>query len=171
MKLTRLEIIRLPGIQPGFALEDIAPGINVVVGPNASGKSNFLSILFFQKVLQDLRVYDFITGQLTGTSSQKGKNHLEEDGNNVALVLRNLLQDDEKRRKFLNLTSVLLPFVEDLDVDRFAGQSLLVKLQESHTGDAYLPASLLSEGSSSPCILRRNRSSPSRSQRPASTRR
>ncbi|MGM0645987.1 MAG: hypothetical protein ACQESV_06295 [Thermodesulfobacteriota bacterium] len=42
MKLTRLEIIRLPGIQPGFALEDIAPGINVVVGPNASGKSSLL---------------------------------------------------------------------------------------------------------------------------------
>ena len=42
MKLTRLEIIRLPGIQPGFTLEEIAPGINVVVGPNASGKSSLL---------------------------------------------------------------------------------------------------------------------------------
>lgn len=96
--------------------------------------------------LTDVRVYDFATTRTTGVSSQKGRSHLEEDGSNVALVLRTLLRDDEKRRTFLNLARALLPFVDDLGVDRFAGESLLVKLQESYAEDTYLPASLLSDG-------------------------
>jgi predicted ATPase len=64
----------------------------------------------------------------------------------VALVLRRLLKDKEKRRTLLNLATTLLPFVEDLDVERFGGQSLLMTLQESHAEGQYLPSSLLSEG-------------------------
>jgi predicted ATPase len=97
-------------------------------------------------IVSDFRVYELAARELKSAGSPKGKARLEEDGSNVALVLQNLLQDDEKRRKFLNLARVLLPFVEDLEVERFAGQSLLMRLQESHTGDAYIPASLLSGG-------------------------
>ncbi|WP_019584120.1 AAA family ATPase [Thioalkalivibrio sp. ALE16] len=42
MKLESLDIQRLPGIHPGFRLEALGPGVNVVVGPNASGKSSLL---------------------------------------------------------------------------------------------------------------------------------
>lgn len=40
MRLRALSINRLPGIRPGFSLDDLAPGINVITGPNASGKSS-----------------------------------------------------------------------------------------------------------------------------------
>lgn len=42
MRLRALHIRRLPGIEPGFSVEGLDPGINVVVGPNASGKSSVL---------------------------------------------------------------------------------------------------------------------------------
>ncbi len=42
MRLRTLRVDRLPGIRPGFELADIAPGVNVVIGPNASGKSSVL---------------------------------------------------------------------------------------------------------------------------------
>jgi DNA repair protein SbcC/Rad50 len=43
MRVRRLLIQRLAGIPPpGFALEGLAPGINVIVGPNASGKTSLL---------------------------------------------------------------------------------------------------------------------------------
>ncbi|MDZ7799624.1 MAG: hypothetical protein U5K81_02370 [Trueperaceae bacterium] len=40
MKLARLRIDRLPGIETPFQLDGLSGGINVLVGPNASGKSS-----------------------------------------------------------------------------------------------------------------------------------
>ena len=40
MILKRLRIDRLPGIADGFELTDLAAGLNIVLGPNASGKSS-----------------------------------------------------------------------------------------------------------------------------------
>lgn len=96
--------------------------------------------------LASFPVFDFHGSDLGTGSPISGPSKLTENGSNVALVLRNLLKNDERRRKFVNLARVLLPFVEDLDVDRFAGESLLVKLQESYAENTYLPASLLSDG-------------------------
>jgi energy-coupling factor transporter ATP-binding protein EcfA2 len=45
MKLTRLEIQQLPGIEPGFKLDTISAGINLVTGPNAIGKSSLIRAL------------------------------------------------------------------------------------------------------------------------------
>jgi len=45
VRLRQLEIRALPGIRPGFRLSDIAPGLNVVVGPNASGKTSLCRAL------------------------------------------------------------------------------------------------------------------------------
>ncbi len=42
MRLERLRILQLPGIRPGFGLEGLDPGINLIVGPNASGKSSLV---------------------------------------------------------------------------------------------------------------------------------
>ena len=40
MKLRRLGIDRLPGIDEKFEVSDLAEGFNIVVGPNAIGKSS-----------------------------------------------------------------------------------------------------------------------------------
>ncbi|MCG5548332.1 AAA family ATPase [Halorhodospira halochloris] len=45
MRLTRLEIQTLPGIEPGFAITDFGPGLNLVTGPNGSGKSSLIRAL------------------------------------------------------------------------------------------------------------------------------
>ena len=45
MRLLRLEIQTLPGIEPGFTLNGIGPGCNVVTGPNAVGKSSLIRAL------------------------------------------------------------------------------------------------------------------------------
>ena len=39
MKLQRLSIRRLPGIDHPFELDDLGGGLNVIVGPNGIGKS------------------------------------------------------------------------------------------------------------------------------------
>ena len=40
MRFKNLHIEKLPGIRPGFSLEAIGSGVNLVVGPNASGKTS-----------------------------------------------------------------------------------------------------------------------------------
>lgn len=52
MKLLRLRIERLPGIDAGYELDALAAGINVVHGPNGSGKSS-LCRAFRALVYQD----------------------------------------------------------------------------------------------------------------------
>lgn len=63
------------------------------------------------------------------------------------------MENREARRKFLNLQKELLPFIGDLDVEKFADRSLLFKLQEMHFKDQYLPASLISDGTINIIVL------------------
>ena len=45
MHLKRLKITTLPGIEPGFEFEPDAESVNIVTGPNASGKSSLIRAL------------------------------------------------------------------------------------------------------------------------------
>ncbi len=47
MKLERLSVERLPGLVRGFSLAPVSPGLNLVVGPNASGKTSLCRALRF----------------------------------------------------------------------------------------------------------------------------
>ena len=75
-----------------------------------------------------------------------GKADLESDGSNLALTLRNLLQDDEKRSVLVALVQDLLPFVEDIRVDRFSDKHLSISLEERYSRGHFLPAAVLSDG-------------------------
>jgi predicted ATPase len=101
----------------------------------------------------DITVYDFDPKLSQKSVSVKGKAELEEDGSNLALVLNNILVDKEKRRKFLNLTTELLGFVNDLRVQKLTDKSLLFSLQERYSPDSFLPAFSLSDGTISMIAL------------------
>ncbi len=45
MWIQRLHLRHAPGLPDGVALADVRPGLNVVVGPNASGKSTLARAL------------------------------------------------------------------------------------------------------------------------------
>jgi predicted ATPase len=59
----------------------------------------------------------------------------------------NIVQNREDKRRFLNLINDLLPFVNDLRVQKFADKSFLFTLREKYVEQSpYLPASFLSDG-------------------------
>lgn len=75
-----------------------------------------------------------------------GKRELDPDGGNLALVLKRILEDPEKKRKFSNLLRDTLPFVEEFSVQKFMDVSLILTLRERYAKNQVLPASSLSDG-------------------------
>jgi len=79
-------------------------------------------------------------------TSTAGKAELEEDGNNLAIILNNIIEDEDDRRKLCNLVKDLLPFVKEVGTEKFAEKSLMITLQEDYYENKNLRADLLSDG-------------------------
>jgi len=94
----------------------------------------------------DVSIYDFDPKLPKRAVPITGKAELEEDGSNLAIVIKNIIETRESRRKFGNLVKDLLPFVENLEVEKFADKSLLFKLREKYFPKHFIPASLISDG-------------------------
>lgn len=75
-----------------------------------------------------------------------GKTELEPDGSNLAIALKHILEDKEKRVRISNLIKDLLPFIEDITVEKLVDKSMLASLKEVYSGNKFLPAPLLSDG-------------------------
>lgn len=75
-----------------------------------------------------------------------GKKELDEDGGNLALAVKNIIDDPKKSRKFTNLLKDTLPFIEDFSVEKFMDMSLVMTLRERYAKSLNLPASSLSDG-------------------------
>ena len=97
---------------------------------------------FFDKIA----VYDIDPKLAKKGVAISGKHELEEDGSNLALVLKAILETPEKKRKFSNLLRDVLPFVEDFSIKKFMDVSFILTLRERYAKSIDLPASSLSDG-------------------------
>lgn len=97
-------------------------------------------------IFSEISIYDFDPKLPKKSTPITGKAELEEEGSNLSIVLKNIIEDKNKKRKLFNLISEVLPFVDDVDVEKFADKSLLFKLREKYFKKQYLPASLVSDG-------------------------
>ena len=96
---------------------------------------------------KDILICDFDPKFPKKAAPISGKAEIEEDGSNLAIVLKNILENKDKKRKLFNLLKDLLPFIDDIDVEKFADKTLLFKLREVYsTKNRYIPASLISDG-------------------------
>lgn len=75
-----------------------------------------------------------------------GRVELERDGGNLALVLRAILADPEKKRRAWSFVRDLLPFIEEIRVDVIADRSLIATVKEEYTAGAAVPSFLVSDG-------------------------
>jgi len=114
------------------------------------GKILLLEIPYFlpplQEVFREIGIYDFDPKLSKQAVPVAGKSELEEDGRNLSLVLKSIVENKDRKRRFSNLLKDLLPFVKDLSTDKFADRSLLFKLRENYFSNVYFPASFISDG-------------------------
>jgi len=100
----------------------------------------------FEKFFDRIAVYDIDPKLAKKGAVITGKRELDENGGNLALVVRNILENSEKKRKFANLLRDVLPIVEDFSVQKFMDVSLILTMRERYTKSHDLPASSLSDG-------------------------
>ena len=94
---------------------------------------------------EDIGTYGFDSKRAGGSAPVKGIPVLEDDGYNLAMVLKNILASDSGRRTLHTLVSDLLPFVKSIGIKNFV-KSVMFTLAEEHLEKTPLPAPLLSDG-------------------------
>ena len=97
------------------------------------------------KVFDKVAIYDFDPRLPKHSVPITGKTDLEEDGGNLAICLKTIIDHPEQRRKFTNLIKDLLPFIEDITVEK-VDKSLFFKLKDRYSGGSYVPSSFISDG-------------------------
>lgn len=100
----------------------------------------------WESLFGEIGIYDIDPHMAKKPVEIGGKSELKSNGENLAVVLNKLLEDSDSRRKLCNLLKDLLPFVDNVDTERFPEKSVLIKLQEYYYKDDYLRAYLLSDG-------------------------
>ena len=95
---------------------------------------------------RNMSIYDFDPKLSKHATLITGKTELEPDGSNLAIVLKNILDDEKKEKRISNLIKDLLPFIEGITVEKLPDKSLLASLKEVYYGKTLLPAFLMSDG-------------------------
>jgi predicted ATPase len=100
----------------------------------------------FEKFFDRIAIYDIDPKLPKKGAVITGKRELDENAGNLALVIKTILDNPEKKRKFSNLLRDTLPFVEDFSVQKFMDVSLILTMRERYAKSRDLPASSLSDG-------------------------
>ncbi|MEW6606236.1 MAG: AAA family ATPase [bacterium] len=108
-----------------------------------------LSDLFYlikDDLFRDIAIYDFDPKLPKKATPITGKAELEEDGSNLSIIVKNITENKDKKRKLFNLVKYLLPFVNNLDVEEVVDKFLLFIQEIYFKEDQPLPAFLISDG-------------------------
>lgn len=105
----------------------------------------FRFLTTFGDIFREIAIYDFDPKLSKKAIPITAKAELEENGQNLPIVVKNILESKENRKEFLVLVKELLPFVESLDIEKLIDKSLLFKIREYYFED-YIPAPLISDG-------------------------
>lgn len=104
-------------------------------------------------IFRGMKVYDFDPRLLKRAVPIMGKTDLEKDGSNLAIVIKNIIEDPKKKETFVRLLRDVLPFIDDVAVEKFMDMSMFLKLKEVYSKEKYLPASMISDGTINICAL------------------
>ena len=97
--------------------------------------------------LANISAYDFEPRKAQLAVPPTGSRQLDADAENLSVVLREILRQPESKKRLINLVSVLLPFVHDLDVAEFGFGQLITMLTEKYSEKGHrLPAAFASDG-------------------------
>jgi len=104
-------------------------------------------------IFRGMKVYDFDPRLLKRAVPIMGKTDLEKDGSNLAIVIKKIIEDPGRKDLFTRLLHEVLPFVDDVAVEKFMDMSMFLKMREVYNRERYLPASMVSDGTINICAI------------------
>lgn len=108
---------------------------------------------YLRDEISSIAIYDFSSRAMKQESSIIGRKELEPDGSNLTLVLKRIMEDEQKRHQFLLLLEYALPFIKNVTVEAANGRSLVALLTEKYDESFALPSVFFSEGTISVIAL------------------
>ena len=103
--------------------------------------------------LKQIAIFDIDPKLSKKASIITGKKDLESDGKNLAIVLKHIIDDEEEWEKLTKLIKDVLPFIDDLHVEKSLDKSLIASLRETYSKSTFFPAPLISDGTINILIL------------------
>lgn len=130
------------------SIEDVNEFFEFVVNENKkepmlSSLGTLLPIFFNES--RFIQFFDFDPQAIKKTSSIKSRIYLQEDGSNLASVLRDILYNKANKRKLTIILKTFLPFVENIFVESNFDKSYSYKITESYS-DKTFHSGFLSDG-------------------------
>jgi predicted ATPase len=123
-----------------FRVDAGRPGVLLVEQPHVG------VMPYWTRNFEETAIYDIDPKLPKKAVPVTGKLELEEDGSNLAIVLNAVLSKRRTKGELVNLMADLLPFIDNIGIEKFADTSLLFKVMERYAGRQYFPASLISDG-------------------------
>lgn len=128
-------------VVPPFLKEEKLPPDSLLL------ESSFFSFFHrFERFFDRIAIYDFDPKLPKRSIVTSAKIELEENGSNLAIALKDILENPERKRKLSNLLRDLLPFFGDLEIENLSDKSLIMKLQELYNTSRFMPAPFISDG-------------------------
>lgn len=121
-----------------FQLE---PTIALIQSP--LGLFPFLPPSFFEWYAS---IYDFLPKLAKRAIPISSEFSLSEDGQNLPLILQQILRDRKQRDRLIKLVQLVLPYLKQIQVSTPFGQHVSLQVQETFFNGRNLPAALLSDG-------------------------
>ncbi|MDR0911049.1 MAG: AAA family ATPase [Methanobrevibacter sp.] len=97
-------------------------------------------------IFKNIGFYDIEPKKAKEIASINGKNFLKESGENLAVIVDEIVKDNDKKRKFLNLIKFFIPAIENIDSFQYCdSNSIYFKIKERFF-DPDLPSQYISDG-------------------------
>lgn len=94
----------------------------------------------------NISTFDFDARLFKKAVRISGRSGLDESGENLAVILQDILRNKTNRKLLMSHLIDLLPFVTKLETERFTDNTLLFSLLEKYYAKGRFPASVISDG-------------------------
>lgn len=116
-------------------------------GPSMINSALSTAPISWASLLKNLKFYNFDPKFCKTMNKINGNNELSEFGDTLPVVLDRIVKNDENKRKFLNLLTSTLPYINDVEIEQILDNQRLFAILESYS-DVIIPAPLVSDGTS-----------------------